>query len=323
MIFSRIIATGSYLPEKVLTNHDIEKLVNTTDDWIVGRTGIKRRHIADADETSATMALRAAEHALEKAGISREALDLIIVATCTPEQFFPSTACLVQQGLGIQKPLPAFDISAACAGFIYGLSIADQYIRSGIVKTALVIGSELMSRIVDWSDRKTCVLFGDGAGAVILSEGNQPGIILSKLLAHGKYKKLLYLANKATQHPQQSWIPPKYVQMEGHEVFKLAVNLVNDVVEQTIQESEYQKSDINWLVPHQANLRIIKAAARKLNMSMERVILTIEDHGNTSAASIPLALDHGIQANKIKPGHLLLFEAFGAGLAWGSTLLRL
>ncbi|MEE9451937.1 MAG: beta-ketoacyl-ACP synthase III [Gammaproteobacteria bacterium] len=318
--YTRIISTGSYLPEKVLTNADLERMVSTSDAWITERTGIKRRHIAADDETSATMAAVAARRALEKINLDKNEIELIICATCTPDSFFPSTACLLQQKLGVQQKLPAFDVSAACAGFIYALSICDQFIRSGTIKTALVVGCEVMSRIIDWSDRKVCVLFGDGAGAVILQASDECGIISNHLYAQGQYKDLLYLNNSHTAAKKNN--QSEYVHMQGHEVFKMAVNTLGAIVEEAIEKSDYEKKDIDWLVPHQANLRIIKAAAKKLNMPLERVILTVAEHGNTSAASIPLALDQGISDGRIQPGNLLLFEAFGGGLAWGSTLVR-
>lgn len=320
MNYARILATGSYLPERVLTNADLADMVDTSDAWITERTGIKHRHIAADHESSASMAAMAAESALNKAGLEPDALELIIVATCTPDRFFPSTACLLQEKLGIKKALPAFDVSAACAGFIYAMTISEQFIRSGVVKTALVAGSEVMSRIIDWNDRRVCVLFGDGAGAVVLQGGDHPGIISSHLYAQGKYKDMLYLDNRHTTAAKKNDLG--YVHMRGHEVFKVAVNTLGAIVEETIEKSEYSKEDIDWLVPHQANLRIIKAAAKKLSMPLERVILTVTEHGNTSAASIPLALDVGIRDGRIQPGHLLLFEAFGGGLAWGSMLVK-
>lgn len=320
MTYTRILATGSYLPDKVLTNADLAAMVDTSDEWIVERTGIKRRHIAGAHETSASMAAVAAQRALQQADLAPEEIELIIVATCTPDRFFPSTACLLQEKLGIKKALAAFDVSAACAGFIYALSICDQFIRNGVIKTALIVGSEVMSRIIDWSDRKVCVLFGDGAGAVIMRASDQAGIISSHLYAQGKYKDMLFLDNHHVAADKKDCVD--YVHMQGHEVFKIAVNTLGAIVEETIQKSQFSKKDIDWLVPHQANLRIIKAAAKKLNMPLARVILTIAEHGNTSAASIPLALDAGIRDGRIQPGHMLLFEAFGGGLAWGSMLVR-
>lgn len=319
--YTRIIGTGSYLPEKILTNADLERMVDTSDQWITDRTGIKTRHIAAENETLLSMVHTSAQRALENAKVDKDEIDLIIVATCTPDHFFPSMACLVQQSLGIKKNLIAFDVSVACAGFIYALSIADHFIRAGTVQKALVIGGELLSRIVDWNDRNTCILFGDGAGAIVVQSSTSPGIIDSNLSAQGEYKDLLFLDNGQTlpKHALRS----QYVCMQGHEIFKLAVNKLYETVEKTIDESEYQRQDIDWLVPHQANLRIIKALAKKLNMPIERVILTIEGHGNTSAASIPLALDKGMSDGRIKSGDLILFEALGGGLAWGSMLVKI
>ena len=319
MTYSKIIGTGSYLPKKILTNADLEKMVDTTDEWIVERSGIKSRHILADDETSASMGTVAAKRALEAAQTSVNEVDLILSASCSPDRIFPSTACLLQDALDIKNPIPAFDIVAACAGFIYGLSIADQYIRSGQMKTVLVVGTEAMSRIIDWKDRGVCVLFGDGAGAVVLQASEQPGIHSTHLHAQGQYKDLLYLPNDLAAPSLKTDSP--YVQMEGHDVFKLAVKTMGDIVSETLSKNNIDKSDIDWLVPHQANLRIIKAIAKKLSLSMDRVIMTIDKHGNTSSASIPLALDEAISEGKIKRGDKLLLEAFGGGMAWGSALV--
>lgn len=321
MRYSRIIGTGSFLPEKILTNYDLEKMVDTTHEWIIERTGIESRHIASEDESSCSMGTIAAKEAISKAGVSPEKIDLIIVATCTPDRFFPSTACLIQEKLGIQRSIPAFDLSAACAGFIYALSMADNLIKTGQIETALVVGSEVISRIVDWEDRSVCVLFGDGAGAIVLTGDNKPGVHSTHLHAQGAYKDLLYLVNKKTgPHLPNA---PDYVHMQGHDIFKLAVNAMGDLIEETIQANNIDKHAIDWLVPHQANLRIIKAIAKKLDLPMSRVILTIQEHGNTSAASVPLALEQGIGDGRIKPGDTLLFEGFGGGLTWGSALVTL
>lgn len=316
MIYSRILGTGGYLPEKVLSNADLEKMVETSDQWILERTGISNRHIIADDETTSSMAEQAARQALTAANISPSELDLIIVATTTPDRTFPSTACILQQRLG-SAPCPAFDISAACAGFIYGLSIADQFIRTGTIKYALVIGADALSRIVDWTDRTTCILFSDGAGAVVLGADKNAGILATHIHADGNYKDLLYAPNHIGELKE-----PAYIKMQGSEVFKLAVNKLNDIVDETLTKNNLEKSQIDWLIPHQANLRIIQATAKKLNLPMERVILTVKDQGNTSAASVPLALDQGVRDGRIKQGETLLLEAFGAGLAWGAALIK-
>lgn len=319
-VFACIAGTGSYLPQKILTNADIAAFVDTSDEWIIERTGIKKRHVVAEHETAATMGLMAAEQALVAAQLSAQDIDLIIVATCTPDKFFPSTACLIQQRLNIQKSIPAFDLSAACAGFIYALTVAEQFIANGKIKNALVIGSEAMSRIIDWQDRSTCVLFGDGAGALILSASDTPGIISSHLHAQGKYQDLLFLPNNMAAPALRNDSP--YLQMRGHEVFKLAVQALNDAVDEVLQHNNIKTKDIDWLVPHQANLRIIQAIAKRLQLPMEKVILTIAEHGNTSSASIPLALDVAIRDGRIKHGQALLMEGFGGGMAWGSVFVR-
>lgn len=315
MNYSRIEGTGSYLPKKILTNAELEKKVATTNEWIVERTGIRERHIIGPDDSTASMALAAAKQALLAAELPSKNIQLIIVATSTPDNFFPSTACLVQAGLGCDG-CPAFDIVAACAGFNYALSVADQFIRNGTVETALVIGSESMSTIINWEDRSTCILFGDGAGAVVLQAAKKPGIISAHLHAAGSYKDLLSLATglKKGDTPQ--------LKMQGSEVFKIAVNKLSSVLEETLASNKIDKKDIDWLIPHQANLRIIKAMANKLKMTLQQVVITLDQHGNTSAASIPLALDSAVRDGRIQRGQLLLMESFGAGLAWGSALVR-
>lgn len=314
--YSRIAGTGGYLPEKVLSNSALEKMVDTSDQWILERTGISRRHIMADHETTSTMAETAARQALEAANINPEDVEFIIVGTATPDRTFPSTACILQNRLGAYG-CPALDIGAACAGFIYGLSIADQYIRNGIVKNALVIGAESLSRIVDWSDRSTCVLFGDGAGAVVLEAADAPGIMSTHIHANGYYNDLLYAANHIGELKE-----PAYIKMQGNEVFKIAVKTLGDIVDETLAYNNIDQSQIDWLIPHQANLRIITATAKKLNLPMERVILTVQDQGNTSAASIPLALNQAVRDNRIQRGETLLLEAFGAGLTWGAALIR-
>lgn len=315
MKYSRIAGTGRYLPEKILTNAELEKMVDTSDEWIVKRTGIRERHIIGPDDSTASMATAAAKKAMEMAQIAAKDIQLIIVATSTPDKFFPSTACLVQAALG-EDGCPAFDIVAACAGFNYALSVADQFIRNGVVNTALVVGSESMSNIINWEDRSTCILFGDGAGAVILQAATEPGIISTHLHAAGSYKDLLSLGTglKKDETP--------HLEMQGNEVFKIAVNKLSAVLEETLAANQINKKDIDWLIPHQANLRIIQAMANKLKMTLQQVVVTLDQHGNTSAASIPLALDVAVRDGRIKRGQLLLMESFGAGLAWGSALVR-
>ncbi len=317
MIHSRISGTGGYLPEKVLTNHDLEEMVETSDQWITDRTGIKKRHLAAEDETTCDLAEKAARAALDAAGIGCDEIDLIIVATTTPDRVFPSTACLLQERLDIHG-CTAFDIQAVCTGFIYALSVADKFIRSGSHKSALVVGAETLSRIVDWTDRDTCVLFGDGAGAVVLSASDEPGILSTHLHADGRYKELLSTSGGVSEGLNGE----VYITMQGNEVFKVAVNTLERIVDETLAANNMQKSDVDWLVPHQANIRIIKATARKLKMSMDHVVTTVQEHGNTSAASVPLALDVAVRDGRIQRGDTLLLEAFGGGFTWGSALLR-
>lgn len=316
MIYSKIAGTGGYLPKRVVTNKDLENLVDTSDEWITERTGIKQRHVMEDHETTSSMAEIAARQAINAANIDEIDVDLIIVGTCTPDRTFPSTACILQERLGVVG-CPAFDVSAACSGFIYGLSIADMYIKSGQAKNALVIGAESLSRIVDWKDRTTCILFSDGAGAVVLQASETPGILSTHLHANGEYNKLLYAPNHIGELKE-----PPFIKMAGNDVFKLAVKYLGEIVDETLAKSNLDKSKIDWLIPHQANLRIIKATARKLELPMERVILTIENQGNTSAASVPLALNDAVREGKIKAGEILLLEAFGAGLTWGSALVK-
>ncbi|AHE66679.1 beta-ketoacyl-ACP synthase III [Legionella oakridgensis] len=311
-----INGTGSYLPERELTNKELETMLDTTDEWITTRTGIRSRRIASAHETTSFMASEAAKNALNSSGLRADDIDLIIVATCTPDHFFPSVACHVQQALQIKRPIPAFDISAACSGFVYALDIARQYITAGTAKHILLVGSESMSRAVDWQDRATCVLFGDGAGAVVLSAGEQPGILGSVL--HASYDEGQLLTYAA--YTESSKRP--LIGMRGNEVFKIAVNIMGDIVDEVLAASGLQKSDIHWLVPHQANIRIIQAIAKKLSLPMSHVIVTIEHQGNTSAASIPLALDISVKEHRIKRGDLLLLESFGGGMTWGAMVIR-
>lgn len=311
-----INGTGSYLPETSLTNQELESKLDTSHEWIYSRTGIASRHIAADHETTSYMASQAAIKAIEASTITAEDIDLIIVATCTPNHFFPSTACHVQKALNITASIPAFDISAACSGFVYAMDIAKQYISSGSVKNILVVGSESMSRALDWTDRSTCILFGDGAGAVVLSAGDEPGILASVL--HAQYDEELFLNYPNSIIDNQKTM----ISMRGNEVFKIAVNIMGDIVDEILGVCNLKKSDINWLVPHQANIRIIQAIAKKLDLPMSQVIATIEKQGNTSAASIPLALDYSIREQRIKRGDLLLMESFGGGMTWGAMLAR-
>lgn len=311
MIYTRLVSTGSYLPEYSLSNTELSKTVDTSHEWIVERTGIESRYIANSSETTTEMGVRAAKQALESAGILPEAIDLIVVATCTPDKFFPSTACLIQQALGIPN-CPAFDISAACSGFMYGLSVIDQFVRAGMAKRVLLIGTEAMSRVIDWQDRRTCILFGDGAGAALFEASETPGILATHINADGRQKEILYLDN----------LPDACIHMEGSAVFKLAVKRLGQTASKMLATQGLSVADLDWLVPHQANIRIIKATAEKLNLPMDKVIITVPTQGNTSAASVPLALDYGIRSGKIKRGQHLLLEAFGGGLTWGSALLR-
>ncbi|MFP5348510.1 MAG: beta-ketoacyl-ACP synthase III [Gammaproteobacteria bacterium] len=319
MTHSRILGTGSYLPARVLTNAELERMVETTDQWIVDRTGIRERHLAADDESASTMGLEAARRALDAAGVDAKQVDLIIVATTTPDLVFPATACLIQERLGIRE-CPAFDVQAVCTGFVYALTIAEKFIRTGSARCALVIGSEVLSRIVDWKDRSTCVLFGDGAGAVVLGAADAPGIISTHLHADGQYKDLLCVPTGVGTSHRRERLP--FVQMEGSEVFKVAVTTLGRIVDETLAANRMQQSDIKWLVPHQANIRIITATAKKLGLPMERVVLTVDRHGNTSAASIPLAFDEAVRDGRIRRGDTILMEAFGGGFTWGSVLLR-
>jgi 3-oxoacyl-[acyl-carrier-protein] synthase-3 len=319
--YSRIIGTGGYLPETILTNKDLERMVDTSDEWITDRTGIKKRHVAADGETTCDLAEHAAKGAMQAAGVNPNDIDLVIVATTTPNQVFPSTACLLQQRLGIHGSA-AFDVQAVCTGFIYALGVADKFIRCGSAKTALVVGSETLSRIVDWTDRSTCVLFGDGAGAVVIQASDTPGILSTHLHADGQYKDLLTVPSGISEGYDEMQQGNAFVKMQGNEVFKMAVNTLGRIVDETLHANQMQKSDVDWLVPHQANIRIIAATAKKLKMSMERVVVTVQEHGNTSAASVPLALDVAIRDGRIQRGDTLLLEAFGGGFTWGSALVQ-
>ena len=316
MIYSKIIGTGSYLPEKILSNLDLEKMFETTDEWITTRTGIKERHIVSTHQYTSDLAVEASKQAIEASGIDSNKIDLIIVATTTPDKIFPSTACIVQTKLGLSL-CPAFDLQAVCSGFVYALSVADNFIKTGAAKCVLVIGADTMSRITDYSDRSNAILWGDGGGAVILEASDQPGILSTHIHADGSYEKLLHVPSGVSHQKGKATI-----EMQGNQVFKIAVNTLDSIVDETLEMNQLDKSDIDWLVPHQANIRILEATAKKLNMSMDRVIVTIDRHGNTSAASIPLALDTAIREHKIKRGETLLMEAFGGGFTWGSALIK-
>lgn len=319
--FARITGTGGYLPDNIVTNHDLEKIVDTSDEWIVSRTGIKQRHIALEDETTCDLAEQAAKQAMEASGVQATDLDLIIVATTTPDKIFPSTACLLQKRLGNHGAC-AFDIQAVCSGFVYALGVADKFIRTGSAKTVLVVGAETLSRVLNWQDRTTCVLFGDGAGAVVLQESDEMGIMSTHLHADGEHEELLHIPGGVSRHKALQEEAGGTVHMKGNEVFKMAVNTLGRIVDETLAHNNMQKSDIDWLVPHQANTRIIKATAKKLKMPMEQVVLTVERHGNTSAASIPLAFNEAVRDGRIKLGQTVLMEAFGGGFTWGSALLK-
>lgn len=321
MIFSRIAGTGGYLPSRVLTNADLEKMVDTTEEWIVERTGIRERHIAADGETTCDLAEQAARRAIAAAGIDKNDVDLIVVATTTADRVFPSTACLLQDRLDIHG-CAAFDVQAVCTGFVYALGIADRFVRTGGARHALVIGAETLSRIVDWQDRATCVLFGDGAGAVIISADARPGILNSHLHADGQYKELLTVPAGISQGYDKVQANKAFMQMQGNEVFKVAVNTLGRIVDETLEKNGLRKSDVTWLVPHQANMRIIGATAKKLGMSMDHVVVTVDRHGNTSAASIPLAFDEAVRDGRIQRGDTVLMEAFGGGFTWGSVLLK-
>jgi 3-oxoacyl-[acyl-carrier-protein] synthase III len=318
MMYSKVAGTGSYLPEKILTNQDLERMVDTSDEWIRTRTGIAQRHIAADNEMASDLALNASRQAMAAAGVTAADIDLIIVATTTPDVIFPSTACILQNKLGVSD-CPAFDVQAVCSGFIYALATADMFIRAGKCHTALVVGTEIYSRILDWTDRSTCVLFGDGAGAVVLTQSDQPGILSSHLHADGSYSKILAAPGSICGGKVQG---KPFVMMEGNVVFKFAIKVLEDVVREALAENNLEVSDIDWLIPHQANIRIIISTANKLGLPMEKVVATLDRHGNTSAASIPLALDIAVRDGRIKSGQLVLLEGVGGGFTWGAVLVR-
>jgi 3-oxoacyl-[acyl-carrier-protein] synthase-3 len=321
-VYARIAGTGSHLPEKILTNADLEKIVETSDQWIRERTGIQQRHIAAEGETTVDLAEQAALRAMEAAGVTAAELDLIVMGTTTPDIVFPSSACLLQARLGANG-CPAFDVNAACSGFVFALATADKFIRSGAAKTVLVVGAETLTRMLDWSDRNTCVLFGDGAGAVVLKADAETGILSTHLHSDGGKKELLYnpvgvSAGFKTDEKNAGL----RVLMAGSDVFKYAVKALDSVVDEALEANGIDKTQLDWLIPHQANLRIIEATAKRLAMPMDRVVLTVHKHGNTSAASVPLALDEAVRTGRLQRGQLVLLEAFGGGFTWGSALLR-
>ncbi|NOZ10592.1 MAG: ketoacyl-ACP synthase III [Gammaproteobacteria bacterium] len=320
MKYSRIAGTGGYLPSRTMSNTDLEALVDTSDEWIISRTGIKERHIAADGETTCDLAEQASRRAIEAAGYQPGDIDLIIVATTTPDLVFPSTACLLQDRLGIQG-CAAFDVQAVCTGFVYALGIAEKFIRTESASRALVVGAETLSRITDWTDRGTCVLFGDGAGAVVVEAVDEPGIISTHLHADGQYKELLKVPCGVSRKYDKLRDGTAFMTMQGNEVFKVAVNTLGQIVDETLKKNGLEKSDVTWLVPHQANIRIIRAMAKKLGMSMDHVVVTVDRHGNTSAASIPLAFDEAVRDGRIQRGDTVLMEAFGGGFTWGSVLL--
>ncbi|KRE93780.1 3-oxoacyl-ACP synthase [Frateuria sp. Soil773] len=319
--YARIIGTGSALPERVLSNADLEKFVDTSDEWIRTRTGIRQRHIAAEGQTTGDLALQAAQRALEAAGVKASELDMIVLGTTTPDIIFPSTACLVQNRLGANG-CAAFDVNAACSGFVYALGVANSFIRSGQSKKVLVIGAETLTRMIDWNERETCVLFGDGAGAVVLEASSEPGIYATCLHADGGYKELLWNPVGVSAGFRDEPNHGVRIKMAGREVFKVAVKTLDSLVEQTLQAGGMEASQLDWLIPHQANLRIIEATAKRLNMSMEQVIVTVDQHANTSSGSVPLALDYAVRSGKVQRGQNLLLEAFGGGFTWASALLR-
>ena len=322
MNYSRITGTGSYLPENIVTNADLEKIVDTNDEWIQSRSGIQERRIAADDEFTCDLAEKAAVNAIRSAGIQNRDIDLIVVATTTADLVFPSTACLLQQRLGIEGP-PAFDIQAVCAGFLFAIDVADKFIRTGSAKCALVVGAETFSRIIDWSDRRTCVLFGDGAGAVILEASNEPGILSTHLHSDGKFQDLLCVPVGVSRNFDKIKSGAAFTTMQGGEVFRWAVTAMSDIVDETLQANDMSRDDIDWLIPHQANIRIINAVGKRAKIPPEKVIVTVQKHGNTSAASVPLALDEAMRDGRIKKGQIVLLEGFGGGFTWGSALIKI
>ena len=321
MIYSKIAGTGKYLPDHILTNKDLEEIVDTSDDWIKSRTGVEKRHIASDDQSTSDLAYEAAKIAIRNSSINLDEIDLIIVGTCTPDLVFPNTATLVQEKLGISG-CPAFSLETACSGFIYAAAVADKFIKVGEAKCALVIGADCLSRLLDWTDRSTCVLFGDGAGAVILKPSSESGIISCHLGSDGQYKDLLCYPIGPSKDLHKAGSSDAKLLMSGNEVFKVAVRTLGKLAEKTLRDNDIDQEKLDWLVPHQANMRIIKATAKRLKLPLSKVILTVQDHGNSSSASIPMALDVGIEDGRIQRGQLILMEGFGGGFTWGSILMR-
>ena len=322
MTYSRIVGTGRYLPERIMTNADLEKIVDTTDEWIRTRTGVERRHVVEPEQTTSDMCVEAAKKAMDAAGVKPEDIDLVITGTTTPDLIFPNISTIIQHRLGIPACI-AFSLEAACTGFIYALTTADKFIKTGEAKCALVMGAECITKLIDWSDRNTCVLFGDGAGAAIVVPSDKPGIISTALGADGQYRELLYYPVGQSKNLEVAGTQDANIIMKGNEVFKVAVKTLGAIAEEALTKAGVSKEELDWLVPHQANIRIIQAMAKRLDMPMEKVILTVQDHGNTSAASVPMALDVGIRDGRVQKGQLVLMEAFGGGFTWGSVLMRL
>ena len=322
MIYSRIVGTGRYLPEKILTNFDLEKMVDTSDEWIRTRTGVERRHAVHEDQTTSDMCVEAAKVAMADAGVKPTDVDMVIIGTTSPDLIFPNAATLVQHRLGIPA-VPCIATEEACTSFIYGLSIADKFIKADEAKCVLVVGAECITKLVDWSDRNTCVLFGDGAGAVIVKPSEEPGILATHLGADGQYKDLLYYPVGASKNLEKAGTDEASIMMTGNEVFKVAVKTLGNVATEVLEKAGVEQSELDWLIPHQANIRIIQATAKRLGLPMDKVIVTVQDHGNTSAASVPMALDVGVRDGRVKKGQLVLMEAFGGGFTWGSVLMRL
>jgi 3-oxoacyl-[acyl-carrier-protein] synthase-3 len=321
MIYSRIAGTGRYLPEKILTNADLEKMVDTNDEWIRTRTGIEQRHVAAEDELTSDLCVEAAKNAMEAAGVTAADIDAIFVGTTSPDLIFPNIATIIQHKMGIPA-CPCYATEAACTGFVYALSAADKFIRVGDLKCVLVIGAEIITKLIDWDDRSTCVLFGDGAGAVILQPSDEPGILSTHLGADGQYQELLYYPVGVSNNLAAAGVGDSRIMMSGNDVFKVAVRTLSSMAEEALQANDMTVDDLDWLIPHQANLRIIQATAKRVGLPMEKVVQTVQFHGNTSAASIPLALDVAVRDGRVQRGQLLLFDAFGGGFTWGSALLR-
>jgi 3-oxoacyl-[acyl-carrier-protein] synthase-3 len=322
MTYSRIVGTGRYLPEKILTNFDLEKMVDTSDEWIRTRTGVERRHAVREDQTTSDMCVEAAKQAMEDAGVDASEIDMVVIGTTTPDYIFPNISTVVQHRLGIPA-CPTMALEAACTGFVYALSTVDKFIKAGESKCALVIGAECITKLVDWSDRNTCVLFGDGAGAVIVKPSDEPGILATRIMGDGQYKELLWYPAGASKNLAIAGTDAANITMVGNEVFKVAVKTLGNVAVEALEKAGVAQEEVDWFIPHQANIRIIQAAAKRLNFPMEKVIVTVQDHGNTSAASIPLAMDVAIRDGRIKKGQTLLFASFGGGFTWGSVVLRL